>query len=475
MKKAKFYCYNDVKLKMVDKALVEKFRVILNESNYRFIYNSLIGSTVNIDNWMEEDKIISILSGSGINKVDKDFVEMLLLGYSKPIEEIKDAIGEDGIRFLTESNMFYQKDALIINNGYVLLPVNELFLIVSLPCIYKNGKAQFSDIYIGQDSMRLQQMLKNKHFNNVLDLCAGSGVQGLHYIKKANNICAVELNDNAFVAASLNAILNEGINYNLYKGDLYEALPKDRKKFDCIISNPPYVPIPKNIEVAMCGDGGEDGMDIARRIIDGYPENLQTGGHAYMVLECIGDEERPYILDYFKSTMKKGIINVSIIDKSSLLFQAHASAKLASYGNENLYSFYFEKWIQLFNSMEATAIYPVVIEYINVNCEWTENIIKRCQTASLDTIYKLKEDVVYKLEDKAYYDLYQGERRKLSVRKDVFETLLKNDGNKILDFIPMKENSKEFISQMYEYLNTVVLLQEQGLLKSMQTKSSVQD
>lgn len=132
MKKAKFYCYNDVKLKMVDKALVEKFRVILNESNYRFIYNSLIGSTVNIDNWMEEDKIISILSGSGINKVDKDFVEMLLLGYSKPIEEINDGIGEDGIRFLTESNMFYQKDALIINNGYVLLPVNELFLMKQL-------------------------------------------------------------------------------------------------------------------------------------------------------------------------------------------------------------------------------------------------------------------------------------------------------------------------------------------------------
>lgn len=466
------YCYNDVKLKVVDEQLAITFRAIINESNYRFIYNSLIGPVVNIDNWMDEDKILCMLSS--IRKVDRDFVEMLLLGYSKSIEEIKEVLGEQGIRFLTESNLFCEKDGLLVNNGYVILPVNELLLIVSLPCIYKNGKAQFSDIYIGQDSMRLQQMLKNRHFNNVLDLCAGSGVQGLHYINTANNIFAVELNDNAFIAASLNATLNGSTNYHLYKGNLYEALPKDRQKFDCIISNPPYVPVPTNIEVAMCGDGGEDGLDIARKIIDGYRENLETGGYAYMVLECIGDEERPYILDYIKSSMKKGILNVSIIDKSSLLFQAHASAKLASVGNEALYSFYLGKWNELFDSMDATAIYPIVIEYINIDCEWTENIVRRYQTISLNTVYKLGKGVVYKLEDKPYYDIYKGERKRLSIRKDVFETLIKKDGNKICDFIAKKEDNKDFVNRMYEYLNTVILLHEQGLLDSIEIESNVQ-
>lgn len=469
------FFYNQNKLKMVKKDLAIRFGEILNESNFRFIFNSVIGPTVNIDNWMDEKKFLELLNG--IEKADCALIELLVLGYSKPAVLIKEILQDEGIEFLVQSNIVYRNNDLLVSNGYIILPVNELYLIVSLPCNYKNGKAQFSDIYIGQDSMRLQQMLKNKYFDNILDLCTGSGVQGLHYNGLANKISAVELNDNAYVAASLNAMIN-GMKetYSIYKGDLYKALPTDINRYDCIISNPPYVPIPKNIEVAMCGDGGEDGMEIAKRIIDGYKDYLQIGGYAYMVLECIGDEEEPYIIDYIRKTMKKGVLNVSIIDKNSLLFQAHASAKLASYSDSKLYSFYFNKWKELFEKMEATAIYPVVIEYINQDCVWKENIVRRYENISLNSFFKIGENVNYCIEDKPYYNVYKQKNKIMSVRKDIFDTLLKNSGKRIIDFKFENEmDEKEYVCAMYELLKTVILFSEQDLLpKVMNSENDAQ-
>lgn len=228
--------YNENKLNPVPKEKAIKFKKILDDSNYRFIFNSLMGPIVNIDNWMDEIKILDMIKN--IDKNDRDLLELLLLGYSKPVKNIEKLLKSEGVKFLLETNMFYKKDDFLNGNGYILLPVNELYLIVSLPCSYTNGKSQFCDIYIGQDSMRLQQMLKNKKFNMVLDLCAGSGVQGLHYVNTAKEVLAVELNDNAFVAATLNAYINGAMeNYHVYKGDLYTALSSTTEKYDCIISN----------------------------------------------------------------------------------------------------------------------------------------------------------------------------------------------------------------------------------------------
>ena len=62
------FFYNQNKLKMVKKDLAIRFGEILNESNFRFIFNSVIGPTVNIDNWMDEKKFLELLNG--IEKAD---------------------------------------------------------------------------------------------------------------------------------------------------------------------------------------------------------------------------------------------------------------------------------------------------------------------------------------------------------------------------------------------------------------------
>jgi ribosomal protein L3 glutamine methyltransferase len=68
------------------------------------------------------------------------------------------------------------------------------------------------------------------------------------------------------------------------RGDLLAAV--DGKQYDLIISNPPYVDaegmasLPREClaEPWMAFDGGDDGIDLVRRIIDGASDHLAPGG-----------------------------------------------------------------------------------------------------------------------------------------------------------------------------------------------------
>ena len=80
---------------------------------------------------------------------------------------------------------------------------------------------------------------------------------------------------------------------SLVESDLFAKLPA--KKYDLIVTNPPYVnnqsmkslPAEYRAEPAMALAGGEDGMDIVRRIVAGAKERLSN--HGVLVVE-IGNE-----------------------------------------------------------------------------------------------------------------------------------------------------------------------------------------
>jgi ribosomal protein L3 glutamine methyltransferase len=81
---------------------------------------------------------------------------------------------------------------------------------------------------------------------------------------------------------------------SLYEGDLYDPLPAGAT-YDVILTNPPYVneasmrdlPPEYLAEPRMALAGGDDGMDIVRRIVAGAKKRLNPGG--VLVVE-IGNE-----------------------------------------------------------------------------------------------------------------------------------------------------------------------------------------
>lgn len=122
---------------------------------------------------------------------------------------------------------------------------------------------------------------------SALDLCTGSGCLAIlmaHAFPNAK-IDAADLSADALEVAKRN-VADYGLEdrIRLIQGDLFEKLGK--RKYDLIISNPPYVtaqamrelPPEYRHEPALALAAGEDGLDIVRRILAGAKAHLKPHG-----------------------------------------------------------------------------------------------------------------------------------------------------------------------------------------------------
>lgn len=118
----------------------------------------------------------------------------------------------------------------------------------------------------------------NKYFNSnvsIVDIGTGSGVIGI-ILKKKLTDCHVTLTDislEALKVAKKNA-LNLGAEVDIIKSDMLSLLIKRDKKYDIIISNPPYIKydekvddIVKNNEPSLALYGGMKGLKYYNKIL----------------------------------------------------------------------------------------------------------------------------------------------------------------------------------------------------------------
>ena len=77
-----------------------------------------------------------------------------------------------------------------------------------------------------------------------LDLCSGSGILGLTAAQLGARATAVDLSRRAVLNAWLNAHLNR-LELEVLRGDLFA--PVEGRRFDLVVSNPPYIPAPPDV------------------------------------------------------------------------------------------------------------------------------------------------------------------------------------------------------------------------------------
>ena len=134
-----------------------------------------------------------------------------------------------------------------------------------------------------------------KPVKRVVDVCTGSGCLAVllaHRFPEAK-VDAVELSPEALTVAKFNvaehALLKR---IKLHRSDVFDLVTK--AKYDLILSNPPYVPtrelrgLPAEFknEPLMALDGGDDGLDIIRKILRQSRDRLQP--HGIVALEVGG-------------------------------------------------------------------------------------------------------------------------------------------------------------------------------------------
>ena len=146
------------------------------------------------------------------------------------------------------------------------------------------------------------QIAKKIKAKKILDLCTGSGAIAISLAKYLENVqlTALDISGKALDIAIANAKNNHVQDrITFVESNLFQDLAQE--KYDIIVSNPPYIrseeiekldkEVKREPKVAL--DGGKDGLEFYRKIIDQGYQYLKYGG--YICLEIGYDQKEEVV------------------------------------------------------------------------------------------------------------------------------------------------------------------------------------
>lgn len=155
----------------------------------------------------------------------------------------------------------------------------------------------------------------NKYFKDtvdIIDLGCGSGVIGLTLKSKIlnSNVDLLDISEKALEVSRINSN-NLNLDVNLIKNDMLNNI---QKKYDIIISNPPYIKkneeieeIVKNNEPHLALYAGTDGLDCYRKILSTVMNNVKD---KFIIALEIGATQKDDIIKVINSYLDNVIIEV---------------------------------------------------------------------------------------------------------------------------------------------------------------------
>jgi len=219
-----------------------------------------------------------------------------------------------------------------------------------LPAAYLTGEAWFAGLSFKSDRRALvprspiaeliphsyEPWLGGREVERVLDLCTGSGciaIATAHYHPHWQ-VDGVDINDEALSLAQENKERLHADNVTLRKSDLFNQL--QGQVYDLIVTNPPYVTndetdaLPKEYshEPELGLRAGDDGLDLALKILRDAPDHLTENG----LLICeVGEAENALVrllpeLPMAWVEFKVGQMGIFVVERADLV-EHHAKIK----------------------------------------------------------------------------------------------------------------------------------------------------
>ena len=151
---------------------------------------------------------------------------------------------------------------------------------------------------------------------SLLDVCTGSGCIAIALTKFGafRDTTAVDISDAALAIARRNAerlLITEAVDFTLLRSDMFSALAERTedgklKKYDVIVSNPPYIPSAvvdelepevRDYEPRIALDGTADGLRFYRILAEEAVHYLKPGGRIYLEIGYDQGESVPALFE----------------------------------------------------------------------------------------------------------------------------------------------------------------------------------
>jgi protein-L-isoaspartate O-methyltransferase len=164
-------------------------------------------------------------------------------------------------------------------------------------------------------------LIRNMHVrptDDVLELCVGSGVNSLFAADTARSVTGVDINPRALAFARFNMALNPPkVPVDLRDGSLFAPVDDDRR-FDRILVNPPFEPVPPDTDGYLHSAGGEDGLDVVRDVLRGVADHLAPEGHLMVITWSPGGTDGPLVADLFRQALSSHRLCLHMLEQGPL-------------------------------------------------------------------------------------------------------------------------------------------------------------
>ena len=214
-------------------------------------------------------------------------------------------------------------------------------------------------MYVGNDSRWLARATVRRPCRASLDLCTGSGVQGLLAAEHAARVVTVDISPRAARCTRFNARVSGASNVEVVVGDLFEPLGAG-EKFDLITANPPFVPSP--IDEFKFRDGGRSGEDVQQRIVAGLPRYLAPGGIAQMVTE-LGERDEEPIVNRVRGWLRGAPMDIHILRLRVQSAENYAIGHATGDGDFGVYLDSVRAWADNLRAQRYRHVVSVLIAF----------------------------------------------------------------------------------------------------------------
>jgi methylase of polypeptide subunit release factors len=158
------------------------------------------------------------------------------------------------------------------------------------------GRVPADDHVVGTGgaSGSLARLVVHRAVDNVLDLGTGCGVQAVHVAGRnpAARITATDVNPRALELAAMSFALSGVDGAELAEGSLLE--PVRGRRFDLIVSNPPFVVAPDVGPRFTYRESGMEGDDFCRTLVGEAPKYLNDGGYCQLLANWLHIDGVPW-------------------------------------------------------------------------------------------------------------------------------------------------------------------------------------
>lgn len=248
------------------------------------------------------------LSGQRLSDRQKSLLLLFFFGSEVSKPAIESVLSLPVCSTLVELGLLLDLDTTFRTNGCSIVPFRGSYLFApQFLC-----SSPRSPLYLGADSLSLVEAVRRcRSAETTFEVGAGTGIVGLAGAQ--GSYAASEIDPWCALVAQTNFALNDQAGRcTVTLGDLYEGCPPIG--VDLVVSNPPYVPEPPELNLPVFAGGGEDGLRVVRRILEDAP--LESS--CVLALRAYGNAQETILEEALQTLVPRRSAQVWYLNRSRL-------------------------------------------------------------------------------------------------------------------------------------------------------------